>query len=312
MKSSAISDMRANPAIASLARAIGTFARSDGDYQTAIPALSLHRRKAPTEPLHCIFNLGLGVVAQGDKQALLGDEVIKYGPGQSMLTSIELPVISHVTRASSQEPLLGLMLTLGSQEIIQTATEMGLPAPARGVTYRPIGVEPLNDQLTGALIRLVELLGQPSLVNLLAPLIKREIVIRLLSGPHGPQLQHLVADGSPSQQISKAVTWLKKNFAQAVPVDDLAARVHMSPSTFRQHFRAITGTSPLQYQKQLRLQKARQLMLNQDIDAGSAGGLVGYESASQFSREYSRLFGSPPQQDVRRMRSTNVQPAPGP
>lgn len=307
MKSSVIPESTANPAILSLAGAIESIAQSDGDYPTAIPTLSLHRRKAPTEPLHCIFNLGLGVVAQGNKQVLLGDEVIKYGPGQSMLTSIELPVISHVTHASSKEPLLGMMLTLESQEIIQTAVEMGLPAPPRGEIYRPIGIEPLDDQLTDALTRLVELLRHPTLVTLLAPLIRREIVIRLLSGPHAPQLRHLAADGSPSQQISKAVTWLKQNYAQTVHVDELAERVHMSPSTFRHHFRVMTGTSPVQYQKQLRLQEARQLMLNQDIDAGSAGSLVGYESASQFSREYSRLFGSPPQQDVRRMRSANEQ-----
>jgi AraC-like DNA-binding protein len=306
MKSASSVDAPVVPAIAALANAIGKFAQSDGDYKTDIPELSLHRRKAPTEPLHCIFNLGLGVVAQGDKQALVGEEVIKYGPGQSMLTSIELPVISHVTRASSQEPLLGLMLTLDRQEIVQTAADMQLPAPARGSVYRPISIERLDDRLTRDLVRLVELLDQPQLAALLAPLIKREIVIRLLAGPHGPQLQHLVADGSPSQQISKAVTWLKQNFAQAMQVDDLAARVHMSPSTFRQHFRAITGTSPLQYQKQLRLQEARQLMLNQDMDAGRASGLVGYESASQFSREYNRLFGLPPQQDVRRMRLTDT------
>lgn len=294
------------PAIAALARAIGMFAQSDGDYTTAVPALSLHRRKGPTDPLHCIFNLGLGVVAQGDKQALLGSEVVTYGPGRSMLTTIDLPVISHVTRASSQEPLLGLMLTLDSQEIVQTATDMQLTFPGRTATLRPIGVERLDDRLAWDLVRLVELLEQPHLVAQLAPLIKREIVIRLLAGPHGPQLQQLVAVGSTSQQISKAVTWLKQNFAQPMQVDDLAASVHMSPSTFRQHFRSITGTSPLQYQKQLRLQEARHLMLNQNIDAASAGGLVGYESPSQFSREYNRLFGSPPQQDVRRIRLSDA------
>jgi AraC-like DNA-binding protein len=288
-----------------LARAIADFAQSDGDHVTAIPALSLHRRSSPTDPLHCIFNLGLGVVAQGDKQVMLGEEVISYGPGQSMLTSIDLPVISHVMRASVQEPLLGLMLKLDSQRIVQTAAEMQLPSPPRGSTYRPISIEVLDDALLSALIRLVKLLDEPALVDRLGTLIQQEITIRLLTGPHGPQLQHLAANGSPSQQIAKAVAWLKQNFARAIQVDDLAARVHMSPSTFRQHFRAITGTSPLQYQKQLRLQEARQLMLNQNVDAGNAGGLVGYESASQFSREYSRLFGAPPQQDVRRMRLTS-------
>ncbi|MDB5744391.1 MAG: transcriptional regulator, AraC family [Polaromonas sp.] len=302
MKSSLFPDASPVSATHDLASAIATFAQTDGDYLTAIAPLSLHRRKGPTAPLHCIFKLGLGVVAQGDKQVLLGEEVISYGPGQSMLTSIELPVISHVTRASPAEPLLGLMLTLDGQEIMQMAADMQLAPPARLTPFQPISIETLDKPLLADLVRLVELLGQPALVPVLAPLIKREIIIRLLAGPHGPQLQHLVADGSPSQQITRAVSWLKQNFAQAMQVDELASLVHMSPSTFRQHFRAITGTSPLQYQKQLRLQEARQLMLNQRVDAASASVLVGYESASQFSREYGRLFGSPPQQDVRRLR----------
>lgn len=290
------------PATAGLARAIASFAHSDGDHATAIPGLSLHRRKRPTEPLHCIYSLGLGVVAQGHKQVLLGGEVINYGPGQSMLTTIDLPVISHVTRASVHQPFLGMMLTLDSRRIVQAAAEMQLP-DARQVACRPISIETLDELLLAALVRLVELLDEPGLLPRLAPLIEQEIIIRLLAGPHGRQLQHLAAHGSPSQQIAKSVAWLKQNFTQALQVDDLAARAHMSPSTFRQHFRAITGTSPLQYQKQLRLQEARQLMLSQNIDAGNAGGRVGYESASQFSREYSRLFGAPPQRDVRRMRA---------
>lgn len=158
--------------------------------------------------------------------------------------------------------------------------------------------------MVDALVRLVELLDEPTLTPSLAPLIQQEIIMRLLASPHGTHLRHLIAAGSPSQQIAKAVTWLKRNFTHALLVDELAARAHMSPSTFRQHFRAITGTSPLQFQKQLRLQEARQLMLNQNVDASNAGGLVGYESSSQFSREYSRLFGAPPQRDVRRMRAS--------
>jgi AraC-like DNA-binding protein len=288
-----------------LARAIAQFAQCDGDYSTAIPALSLHRRHGPTAPLHCIFSLGLGVVAQGHKQALMGDEVITYGPGQSMVTTIDLPVISHVTRASTQEPLLGLMLMIDGRTIVQAAAEMSLPPP-RLSAPRPISIETLDAHLLGDLVRLIHLLDEPALVARLAPLIQQEIVIRLLVGPHGPHLQHLAANGSPSQQISRAVAWLKQHFAQPLLVEDLADRVHMSPSTFRQHFRAMTGTSPLQYQKQLRLQEARQLMLSQHLDAGNAASRVGYESASQFSREYSRLFGAPPQQDVKRLRAPVV------
>jgi AraC-like DNA-binding protein len=294
------------PSTSALAQAIERFAQTDGDHTTAIPALTLHRRQAPTEPLHCIYNLGLGVVAQGHKQVLLGGESIDYGPGQSMLTTIDLPVVSHVTRASTREPFLGMMLTLDVRSIVQLASEMDEPRRWRENAYRSISFEALDAALLDALVRLVALLDEPALVPRLAPLIQQEVTVRLLTGPHGPQLRHLVTAGSPSQQIGKAVAWLKQNFVQALKGDDLADRAHMSSSTFRQHFRALTGVSPLQYQKQLRLQEARQLMLNENLDAGSAAVRVGYESASQFSREYSRLFGAPPQRDITRMRLAPV------
>ena len=295
-------EMSKTESVDALAGAIVRIAQTDGDYATAVPALTLHRRSAPTEPLHCIYSLGLGVIAQGSKQVLLGEELIDYGTGRSMLTTIDLPVVSHVAQASVRKPFLGLLLTLDVRHILQLASEMELPQPPRERAYRPVSIERLDEALVDALVRLVKLLDEPNLLPRLAPLIQQEITVRLLTGPYGPQLQHLVAAGSPSQQIAKAVAWLKQNFTQALRVDDLATRTHMSPSTFRQHFRAITGMSPLQFQKQLRLQEARQLMLNQNIDASNAGGLVGYESPSQFSREYSRLFGAPPQRDVRRMR----------
>jgi AraC-like DNA-binding protein len=290
-------------AVATLARAIERFAQTDGDHATAIPALTLHRRKAPTDPLHCIYNLGLGVIAQGHKQVLLGGEAIDYRPGQSMLTTIDLPVVSHVTRATAREPFLGLMLTLDLRFILQMAPEIDSARSRRDNPDRSISFEALDAALLDALVRLVDVLAEPILVSRLAPLIQQEITIRLLTGPHGSHLRNLVVAGSPSQQIARAVAWLKQNFAQPLQGDDLADRAHMSPSTFRQHFRALTGVSPLQYQKQLRLQEARQLMLNQELDAGSAGGRVGYESASQFSREYRRLFGAPPQRDIARMRT---------
>ena len=294
-----------------MARAIAAIAQTDGDYDTLIPALKLHRRAAPTDPLHCIYNLGLGIVAQGDKQVLLGEESIDYGPGQSMLTTIDLPVVSHVTRASTKEPFLGIMLTLDVRAIVMMASELDEPRGRRDNVARSISFEPLDTALLDAVIRLVRLLAEPALAPRLAPLIQQEIIIRLLSGPHGWRLRQLSAAGSPSQQIAKAVAWLKQNFVQVLPGDELAERAHMSPSTFRQHFRALTGVSPLQYQKQLRLQEARQLMLNENLDAGSAAGRVGYESASQFSREYSRLFGAPPQRDITRMRLAPVAASPG-
>jgi AraC-like DNA-binding protein len=294
----------AGAVIARLAGAIGAFAQSDGDFTTIIPALTLHRRKNATEPTHCIYTLGLGVVAQGDKQVLVGEDVVDYGPGQSMLTTVDMPVVSHVARADSRKPFLGLMLTLDTRSIAQLAADMELPPPSRASTCRPVTIEQLEFPLADALVRLLNLLHEsPALLARIAPLIQQEIVVRLLAGPHGEQLRHLAASGSPGHQIARSVAWLKQNFASPLLVDDLAARAHMSPTTYREHFRAITGMSPVQYQKQLRLQEARQLMLQGDVDAGSAGGRVGYESASQFSREYSRLFGAPPQRDIRRLRA---------
>jgi AraC-like DNA-binding protein len=291
-----------------LARAISRIAQSDGDYRTAVPALSLHRRKMPTEPMHCIYGLGLGIVAQGGKQVMLGSEVMDYGPGQSMLTTIDLPVVAHVTRASAREPFLGMMLTLDTHTIVQLAADIEVAPMRKDQGYRSLSIETLDAALLNALVRLLALLDEPALLPRLVPLIQQEIAIRLLVGPHGPYLRQLASAGSPGRQIAKTVAWLKQHYAHAVDVEELAVRTHMSPSTFRQHFRAITGVSPLQYQKQLRLQEARQLMLNQDLDAGDASGRVGYESASQFSREYSRLFGAPPQRDIRRMRLSQSAP----
>jgi AraC-like DNA-binding protein len=293
-------------ATSALANAIAKIAQNDGDYPTAIPALSLHRRKMPTAPMHCIYGLGLGVVAQGSKQVMLGGEMMDYGPGQSMLTTIDLPVVAHVTRASAREPFLGMMLTLDARAIVQLAADIEKSPMRMDQGYRSLSIETLDATLLNALTRLLALLEEPLLLPRLAPLIRQEITIRLLAGPHGPYLRRLVSAGSPGQQIAKTVVWLKQNFARAMDIDELAARAHMSATTFRQHFRAITGFSPLQYQKQLRLQEARQLMFNQNLDAGHAGGRVGYESVSQFSREYARLFGEPPQRDIRRMRLDQV------
>jgi AraC-like DNA-binding protein len=286
---------------AGLAQAISRIAQSDGDYNTSIPTLTLHRRQSPTVPLHCIFNLGVGLVAQGRKQVLVGTETVDYGAGQSMLTTIDLPVVSRVLRASTTEPFLGMMVTLEPRLILEVASDLDLPL-RRSSSHKSISVETLDAGLFDALFRLVKLLDEPVLLPRLASLVQQEIIVRLLTGPHGPYLRHLVAAGSPSQQVAKAVAWLKQNFVEPVDGSQLANRANMSPSTFRQHFRTLTGMSPLQYQKQLRLQEARQLMLTQDIDASTAAVNVGYESASQFSREYSRLFGDPPQRDVKRLR----------
>ncbi|MDH6593757.1 AraC-like DNA-binding protein [Variovorax sp. TBS-050B] len=288
-----------------LQRAVARTAQADGDYLTAIPELSLHRRSAATAPLHCMYGFGVGITVSGQKRVALGGEVFDYAAGQSLLTTAELPVVSHILSASTAQPFIGLMLRLDPRTVLQLAAEMALPPPARDGSHRAMSLGDLDPTLLGAVTRLVDLLAEPRLIPQLAPLLQREILVRLLAGPHGPQLQRLVAIGSPSQQVAQSMAWLKMNFTRTVLADELAASANMSPSTFRQHFRAVAGMSPMQYLKQLRLQEARQLMLNQGLDAGTAGVRVGYESASQFSREYARLFGAPPSRDIRRMRETS-------
>ncbi|WP_329957020.1 AraC family transcriptional regulator [Xylella taiwanensis] len=288
--------------VGELACLVGNIAQNDGDYSTLIPALMLYRRSSATDPMPCIYGLGLGLAVQGDKRVTLGDAIFDYVAGQSLVTTVDLPVVSYVTRASSTEPYLGVRLELDARVIAQMVAEMEFATPLQVATTRAISVVTLDEGLQDALTRLIRLLAEPQLIPLLAPLIQQEIVVRLLNGEHGPNLRRLVAVGTPSRQIAKVVTWLKQHYTEDVAMDDLATKAHMSPATFRQHFRVVVGMSPLQYLKNLRLRDARQLMLNENLDAGSAAVRVGYESASQFSREYRRLFGEPPNRDIRRIR----------
>lgn len=285
-----------------LAHELGKIAQNDGSHATSIAQLAVYRSSVKTDPLACFYCLGLAIAAQGTKQVAVGDQVIAYGAGQSLVTTVDLPVMAHVTQATLVQPYLGMLLTLDARALLQLAADMDLPPLPREPAPRAISVSPMEAPLIDAATRLVRLLKQPDLIAHIAPLIQQEIMVRLLTGPHGPYLRQLLAAGSPSHQIARAMAWLKQNFRHDVLMDELAATAHMSPSTFRQHFRSLTGMSPLQYQKHLRLQEARQLMLNQDLDASSTAARVGYESASQFSRDYSRLFGAPPQRDIKRMR----------
>lgn len=292
-------DRNTSDVITSLAKTVDRLIQIDGDHHTAISALSLHRRSEPSAT-HCIYNLGLGIVLQGEKQVIIGEEIFTYSPGQTMLTTIDIPVISHTRRTSEHKPFLGLMLLLDVSMIRKMVLQMG-QIDFQEKIHPSFGVQSIDYELIESVNRLVNLLNEPILLSQLSPIIQQEITIRLLTGANGIYLRQLIKVGSVSSKIEKAVSWLKHNFVQQIQMDDLAEQVFMSPSTFRQHFRKITGMSPLQYQKQLRLQEARHLMLNQHIDVGHAAGLVGYESASQFSREYSRLFGSSPQKDIQNL-----------
>lgn len=285
----------------SLAQKIGLLAQNDGNYKTAIPELSLFRRSTTTEPMACIYGFGIALTVQGDKRVMLGDNVFNYGPGQALLMTADLPVASHVTRATAAEPYLGMVLLMESQSIVRLAAEMALPQPPKEDSYRAISLEKLDAGISDALMRLLNLLDEPSLIPHVAPLIQQEVAMRLLTGAHSSKLRHFASVDSPSQKIIQSISWLKHHFMRPMHVDEMASNAHMSPSTFRQHFKSAAGMSPVQYQKQLRLQEARQLMLNRQVDAGSAALQVGYESVSQFNREYVRLFGAPPLRDIKRM-----------
>lgn len=287
-----------------LADLISEIAETDGDYATAVPELMLYRRSAATEPMPCIYGMGLGMTVRGGKRVTLGSGIYDFRPGQTLVTSVDLPVVTYVTRASAAEPYLGLWLKLDARVIGQVAATMDFAAPLTANSSLGMSIVTPDAGLRRALIQLLRLLREPRLVPLVGPLVQQEIAVRLLAGEHGPTLRRLVTAGSPSQQIARVIAWLKQHFTKNFPIDDLAEQAHMSPSTFRQHFREVAGMSPLQYLKQLRLQDARQLMLNEDIDAGSAAVRVGYESASQFSREYTRLFGAPPLRDIRRLQES--------
>lgn len=287
-----------------LIQKVSCLAEIEGDHQSIIPELSFHSRMNPTESTHCIYSLGLGIVLQGQKEVVIGDKIYQCHEGHSMLTTIDLPVTSHVVQASSQKPFLAILLQLDIQvvnEVIANMPVKELPTLSDDI-HESFTVELIDIPLIDAVFRLVKMLDEPIMISHLADLIKKEIIIRLLNGHQGVYLRQLVKSGSVNQKIHQVVNWLKNNYTQPIRMDDLAEKAFMSPSTFRQHFREVTGMSPLQYQKQLRLQQARHLMLNQNIDAGRAATLVGYESASQFSREYSRLFGESPQRDIQRMK----------
>jgi len=292
----------ASPGSSVLAELIERFANGNGTTETALGNLLIFRQTAPTEPLYCVFSASLTLVVQGAKQATLNDETYLYGPGNYLLNSVDLPVLCNVTQASPEQPYLSFTLRLDLAQMAALLSSEDLPPPNTNGHERGMGVSPLSDGLQDAVLRLLRLLDSPQDIPILYPLIEREILYRLLTGPQGHRLRQIAISDSQPHQISRAIDWLRQNYASPLRIDDLARQVNMSSSSLHHHFKAITAMSPLQYQKQLRLQEARRLMLVEQLDAASAAHHVGYESPSQFSREYSRQYGAPPRQDVARLR----------
>lgn len=276
---------------------IARFADSDGTHITAVDGLRFHRWSRPTAASCTVYKPTLSFVAQGAKRVTLGDETHDYDDEHYLLVSFDLPIVSEIRRATPDEPFLCLTLDLDLREIADLMSRSDLQLSRDVPTERGLAVGRLTPELGDSIVRLARLLATPHDIPVVAPLVEREVLYRLLVGEQGARLRHLIAADSQSRHIARAIEWLRANFTQALSVDDLAKIAAMSTSTFHHHFKAITAMSPLQYQKQLRLQEARRLMLTGTIDAASAGHRVGYESASQFSREYGRFFGAPPRRD---------------
>ncbi len=268
----------------------------------SLPTLSLFACHHPVEKNCAVYEPGIAVIVQGDKQVMLGSDTYRYGTGQFLVTSLNLPTVSHILAATPQRPFLGLFLSIDLREIGNLLLEGHLPpAGAAAACERAMSTGQLDHPLMTAFQRLVELLDEPSNIAAVAPLIRREILYRVLVSDQGERLRQIGSAGSQSHQIARAIDWLKAHYASPLRIEELAGRARMSTSTFHHHFRALTAMSPLQYQKWLRLNEARRLMLTDRLDASTAAFRVGYESASQFSREYSRQFGAPPVRDITRV-----------
>ena len=291
------------PDTAKLARLIAAYAPHDGSFELRIPGLHASRfSRVNRECVHALRVSSLCIVAQGGKTVIVGDEVYEYDASRMIVFSVALPVAAQVTRASHSEPYLSLRLDLDPHKIAELVLKVyphGLPpVQERSAVY----ITPVDESIVSAATRLMECLAQPGDAELLAPLVMDEILIRLLRSPIGVRVAQMGFAESSVERVAKAISWLRANFSQPMKVEDLAELVHMSVSSFHEHFKSVTSMSPLHYQKVLRLQEARRLMMSTMTDAGTASQRVGYLSASQFSREYSRFFGCAPTRDIARLR----------
>jgi AraC-like DNA-binding protein len=291
------------PDTAKLARCIAAYAPHDGSFELRIPGVHASRfSRINAECVHALSLPSLCIAAQGAKTVIVGQDLYEYDASRMIVFSVALPVAAQITQASHPEPYLALKLDLDPHKIAELVLKVyphGLPlVQERSAVY----VTPMDASIVSAAARLMDCLAQPGDVELLAPLVMDEILIRLLRSPIGVRIAQMGFAESSVHRVAKAISWLRENFSQPMKVEDLAELVHMSVSSFHEHFKSVTSMSPLHYQKVLRLQEARRLMLSTIVDARTASQRVGYLSASQFSREYSRFFGSAPTKDIARLR----------
>ena len=268
----------------------------------AAPGLYLYRFSSPIGPLYGVTEPSLCVIAQGSKEVLLGTERYRYDSSHYLLVSAELPVTGHIVNASKQQPYLAVRIVLDRAVVAEVLLAAGLHASGMDGPVKVMAVSRLDVSLLDAVVRLVRLLDSPGHYEVLAPLVLREIIYRLCVGEQGGRLRQIAVSGGRAHRIAKAIELLRANHNKPLRVAGLARQLGMSVSGLHHHFKAATGMSPLQFQKQFRLQEARRLLLAGDVDAATAGYRVGYDDASHFSREYRRLFGAPPLRDAERLR----------
>jgi AraC-like DNA-binding protein len=287
--------------IVELADAIGRHVRGQGICTTAMPHVSLIRADQPSTPTPAVYEASLCLIAQGSKRVSIGEHSVVYDAAHYLLVSVDLPLVGHVIDASPERPYLCCKIDLDPALLADLMAGEGGAVPRTDLPV--LGVYPTDPDLIDAACRLVRLLDRPETIGALAPLIEREILYRLVTGPHGPMLRHVATAGSHLNQVSRAIAAIRRRFDGQIRIQEVAAEAGLSPSSLHAHFKAITRMTPLEYQKQLRLQEARRLMLVGGATAGTASFAVGYESPSQFSREYRRLFGAPPREDIQRLQA---------
>ncbi|RAW09540.1 AraC family transcriptional regulator [Paenibacillus taichungensis] len=297
---------RIEEALQHLTHMIRRHAPSSGRHKTAVPSLSLMHATELFEPIESVYKPSICIVAQGAKTATLADEIYRYDPSTYLVISVELPVIGRVLQASPEKPHLSLRLSFESDVILDIVKEAAQLTSVPTKVSRGIAVNRMSSTLLQAIVRLMELLDDPEDIPILAPLVIREILYRVLQGEQGPQIHQFAIIGSQAHNIAQAIQLINRQFDRPLVIDQLAKSVNMSTSAFHKHFKRVTEMSPLQYQKAVRLQEARRLMLTETVQASDAAFRVGYESPSQFSREYARMYGQPPMLDVQKLRSSDT------
>ena len=281
---------------------IAKWTTKEGDFATPVPSLSLFRREHPSKPIFCMVEPSVLIVVQGEKKMWVGDDAYRYNNSHFLVTSLDLAGKSEVLTASVNEPCLGLLIKLDLSLLTDLIVQSHLPPLREKVSGVGVGIGTVTPTILEPIKRLMALADEPDSISVLAPLIQREIHYRLLQSDQAYWLRQIASIDSQGHRISRAIDWLKMNYSEPLRVDELASKVQMSTPTFHHHFRQLTTMSPLQYQKWLRLNEAKRLMLSEHLNAASAAIEVGYESPSQFSREYTRLFGAPPKRDIENLR----------